>query len=301
MRVEDIKGWRGVIDSVEKANALAVGVIGEFPEDRTYIHGAWATTNEIYHKGPGISKSDLDLVEHAPIVYLNTKTGAIVKRTTDAMNFGTVVHSYVLEPELASQIIAVCPNVDRRTKAGKEEYAAFIEKAGGKIVISEDDDKKALSMAEAVREHPLAGKLFQNGLAEISFYSHHSLGGMITKCRPDYLASAMSGWRIVDLKTTSSGTKRDFSRSACDFRYDVQAAFYSDVVHAVTGRPVSEFIFVAVEKEAPYLVSVYSLSDETLQNGRAAYQANLKTLALCESKNEWPGYPETIETLMFRR
>ncbi|MGA0841051.1 MAG: PD-(D/E)XK nuclease-like domain-containing protein, partial [Pseudomonadales bacterium] len=58
----------------------------------------------------------------------------------------------------------------------------------------------------------------------------------------------------VDLKTTVDA--REFERSVFTFGYDIQAAFYTEVAKVIDGKS-RKFIWIVVEKDAPYGVQIY--------------------------------------------
>jgi hypothetical protein len=77
----------------------------------------------------------------------------------------------------------------------------------------------------------------------------------------------------------------------------LQAAFYLDLL-ANCGHKDANFVFVAVEKIAPYGVQVFEASDDFIKQGRAAYRQALKLWAECQKKvtflEELPAYSEDI-------
>ena len=109
--------------------------------------------NEEYHKGPGLSSSDLKLLARSPLHYKTAK--AIPPKETDAMRLGTAVHCAVLEPDRFEKEYAAAPEaIDRRTKAGKAHWAEL--EATGKVVLSGEDAQMVRGMADSVRRHPTA-------------------------------------------------------------------------------------------------------------------------------------------------
>ena len=98
---------------------------------------------------------------------------------------------------------------------------------------------------------------------------------------------------LIDLKTTRDAGP-GFERSVRQYRYHVQAAFYGDGMGGMEERPM---VFIAVETEAPYLVSCNIIGPDSLSAGRDAYRRNLETYAKCVETNTWPGYPETLQTV----
>ena len=76
-------------------------------------------------------------------------------------------------------------------------------------------------------------------------------------------------WRrfgpIIDIKTTSDKSLSSFKSSAYKYGYHRQAAFYLD------GFQAKEFIFVVIEKKAPYNVGVYIAGEDFINRGRSEY------------------------------
>lgn len=160
--------------------------------------------------------------------------------------------------------------------------------ASGKIVLSEDDGEQVMQIAQSVHAHPAAA-LLSNGRAEVAVFSE--IDGVAVKCKCDYLRD---GAAIIDLKTTEDAG--DFNRSIAKWGYAQQAAWYMDVL-AAAGHPVRAFIFVVVEKTAPYAVALYELSDEWLQIGRNQNALALTIYKECVESGDWYGYEQKIERL----
>lgn len=239
-----------------------------------------------------ISKHGLDLVHKAPALYAYKKTTAHTETRSPAMRWGTLVHLAVLEPHLLDAETVVAPDVDKRTKAGRDAWAELA--ASGREVITEAEAESLRDITAAVRSHPAAAALLA-GETEIenSVYWEDAETGILCRARPDLIRC---DGIVVDLKTTMDAGQHDFSRAASNYRYHVQAAFYLDGLKAC-GVEVDSFAFIAVEKEAPYLVSVYAADDVFLAKGRQAYQADLATYKACLESNTWPGYSREIQPL----
>jgi exodeoxyribonuclease VIII len=77
----------------------------------------------------------------------------------------------------------------------------------------------------------------------------------------------------------------------------MQSAFYQDGVEVATGGFIKGFVFVAVEKKAPYAVAVYQLDMQGVEAGRVEYKRLLLDLADCKASGKFPAYSERIETI----
>jgi hypothetical protein len=95
---------------------------------------------------------------------------------------------------------------------------------------------------------------------------------------------------LVDVKTCCDASIEGFARVIANLSYDVQAAFYIDGIRRVTGLTPKQFIFIAVEKDAPHMTAVYTASNEMIAIGREKYRGALQLLKWCTQHKHWPGY-----------
>lgn len=243
-------------------------------------------TNEEYHADPAVSASHLHAVAKSPhhywSRYLDPKRSPV--EPTAAMRLGSLVHCAVLEPEDLLQRYGVCG--PRNTKAGKEQAERMA--AAGIEAVTQSDMTLALSMAASVRQHPAAAALLKQGKAEQSFWWDDAATGLRCKCRPDWYY----GTTVVDLKTTTDASPSGFARSIATFRYHVQASHYLAGLHGA-----ERFVFIAVEKTAPYACAVYELDAAALAAGDELRQRDMRVIADCQATNEWPGYGDDCQTL----
>ena len=61
--------------------------------------------------------------------------------------------------------------------------------------------------------------------------------------------------------------------------------------------PRDRFLFICVEKTAPYCVAVYELDEDSLTLARSGLEKLLVRWAECEAEDHWPAYPEGIQSL----
>jgi len=257
-------------------------------------------SNEEYHAHPATSKSSLDLISRSPLHYwsryLDPKR--IASEPTAAMLLGTAVHTHVLELDAwDSRYVAAPAAIDRRTKAGKEQWETFRKEAGGRDIISRDDHELVHAMGLAVSRHRAAAWLLHGlpGKAETTHMWFDKETGIQCKCRPDWLSD--DGKTIVDLKTTEDASKKEFQRSIAKWGYHRQASWYLDGVEQSTGTRPEQFIFVCVEKKAPYAVAVYVADPLMIESGAKETCAALRKLAECKASDKWPSYSDEVELI----
>lgn len=265
-------------------------------------------TNEEYHADTSrISKSGLDKIAKSPAHYYAKylDPNRDVEKRTDALVIGTAVHSAILEPDdfksryatiddtkIVNEIGGAKP---RSTSKYKEWYAEQLELIGNKEIIAYSEFNYCDLIRSKVRQHPTAGALLASGYAEQTFHFEEPISGAPCKFRPDWLN--MQNNVIVDIKTTDDASPRRFARSVEKYRYHVQDAFYSDGLYHSQGIQIDGFVFIAVEKQAPYNVGVYVLPEGGTQRGRELYQENCIKYMECRKSGIWPGYSDQIEEL----
>jgi len=224
-----------------------------------------------YFASPAISKSLLSRMD-CPM------KSRMPFPSTPAMAEGSMIHCAVLEPDAFDSRYIVAPEINKRTNAGKAEWAAFCEDNADKEVITPVQYDAAMYAQKAVHAHPMASKLLSGGLAERAMFWKHEKTGEELKAKADYVSDI-----LVDLKTTTCAAPGAFSKSCADFSYHVQAAHYME------GFEADEFVFVVLEKKTN-VVECYRLDQEAIDRGLEQRDAWLNTYILCRDFDDWPGY-----------
>lgn len=293
-------------------------------------------SNAAYHGGPGISKSGLDIVRRSPMHYQHSRTvlreptpdqrigtlahALILEPETVCDHYATpfVAPEGALatvdemkeqlkllglptggkKAELSSRLLDADPSVILLDDARATHAAAV----GDRSIVTAEEMAQAEAIRDAVMAHPAAGKLLAAGagVAELSCYWRDPEAGVLCRCRPDY-------WRhdgtIVDLKTARDASPSGFSGSINSWRYYAQAAYYLDGItqaRAAGGVDMTApraFVFVAVEKVAPFAVAVYHLDAQSVGIGRREYREDLAMYAECLRTDVWPGYGDKIQSI----
>ncbi|EKG3256512.1 PD-(D/E)XK nuclease-like domain-containing protein [Salmonella enterica] len=255
-------------------------------------------TNEDYHAGPGVSKSQLDDIADMPAIYMWRKNAPVDTEKTKSLDTGTAFHCFTLEPDEFSSRFIIAPEFNRRTNSGKQEEKAFLEScaSSGKTVITAEEGRKLDLMRQSIMALPLGKWLLESvGFCESSIYWEDTETGLLCRCRPDKIIPEYN-W-IVDVKTTADIHK--FQKAYYDYRYHVQDAFYSDGYRAQFGEiPVFVFLVASTTAECGrYPVEIFMMEEDAKLAGQREYRRNLKTLADCLNVNDWPA----IKTLSLPR
>lgn len=262
-------------------------------------------SNADYHAHASISSSAVKVFNRSPLhywqAYLNPNREPSESKA--GMVLGSLVHTLFLEPEQYAAEYAILPtSIDKRTKAGKAEFAEFEQANAGKCLISAEQYQTAQNMTASLESHPVTQLLDQHdGIVEASIFYADPTTGVECRVRPDWClppCDAFPNGLIIDLKSTDDARPAAFSRTCANFGYDVSAAMYVDgfQLHYCTAEP-PDFLFLVVERDAPYAVACYQASYDMLNNGRTKLNRSLSEFAKCQISNIWPGYDSTIKAI----
>ena len=243
-------------------------------------------SNAEYHLHPAISKSGLDQIAKSPAHYKLYKN--VPRETTDAMEFGTAFHTYLLEPELFEKQYLVVEGMDKRTKLYKE----LVAQNPDKTIISGEALGVLSGMKAEFGRNSTVSRVLDNALVERSIFWKDAVTGVDCRCRPDII---FGDDILIDLKTTTDA--KEYSRSAFKYRAHVQAAMYMAGYFAQTGIRPKEFLFITIEKSAPFGIITHRASEEFIARGMKEMNDNLAVYARCLETDQWPCYPEAIQDL----
>jgi PDDEXK-like domain of unknown function (DUF3799) len=183
-----------------------------------------------------------------------------------------------------------------RSNAAKDFAAA--SRLAGRIPILAPQREQITEMAAAIRAHPTASVLLgaDEVMNEMSLFWLDEQFGIWRRARMD---AVRLGGRvvIVDYKTTVCADPEEFARSAGRYGYHWQDAWYKEAVTCVLGDADPLFLFVAQEKEAPYLTGIYELDGDSVAYGRGRVESACREYARCVAAGEWPGYQLPDETV----
>lgn len=252
--------------------------------------GVYDIPAEAYHAGPGTSVSMLRAYADNPA---RMRYG--IRKATTAQRFGTLIHCAVLEP--ADLDARFCPSDLERFDSRTAAYKAEVERAAGRELVKRAEFEEALRIRDSVHAHPIAQELLTTTLqAEPSFYWTCPETDLLLRGRADGIRQDMRV--IVDLKSTTDASPHEFGRSAAEYRYHWQAVHYCDGIKAAGGWEPEAFVFIAVEKTAPYLVGVYELAPLDLDKARDRLADTKAAYAESLRNDVWPGHPTNLERIL---
>ena len=202
-----------------------------------------------------------------------------------ALLFGDAMHTYFEDQEAYNkrfkvfddtQIIAdilerrpdiSAPTMTKDYKTYKTQFEESLEE--GQSVIGGEDHHRIEQMYKSAMSNEGLKRVYDlydpyEVWDEYSFLTDEpDLHGLLYRVRPDrLLVRKEEPLAIIDWKSCRDASVKAFRSDFFKYRYDLQAAFYCDVLEV----PMYSFYFVAIEKEFPYNTAVYSLDEMTATN-----------------------------------
>jgi hypothetical protein len=182
------------------------------------------------------------------------------------------------------------PTMTKDYKTHKKDFECSLGE--NQVSISENDMYTIQYMYQSMNDNPAVKEIYKmyepsESWDEYSFLTEEEdLHGLKYRVRPDrLLVRNEEPMAIIDWKSCRDASEKSFRSDFWKYRYDLQAAFYCDVM----GVLVDDFYFVAIEKQYPYNTAVYGLNPETQMNA-------LKELNVIKYRiGEWKNNPKQAE------
>ncbi|MGY4098078.1 PD-(D/E)XK nuclease-like domain-containing protein [Nocardia sp. R16R-3T] len=261
------------------------------------VPGLYAGVPEAVYHGDrdSISSSQLrDLGEMTPYEFWWRREHH-VRKVTDDMEFGTAIHTLVLEPETADEKLIEAPSKTWNRPA--DQAIRKKARAEGKVALLTARMESARWAARNVLADLDVGHMFRDGQPELSGYCPDPETGTMRRIRTDCLYTPPSGVIALDLKKINdSAAPGHFAKSVRAYRYDQQEALYVDVLRDLD-IDVAAFWFVVVADTAPHLVTINKIPADYVERGRRHNRASLDLYAKCTESGEWPRYERGIHEI----
>ncbi|MFB6805410.1 PD-(D/E)XK nuclease-like domain-containing protein [Streptomyces sp. NPDC056387] len=259
--------------------------------------GVYPMTADQYHADPvpGGSLSSSGARKLLPpscpaVFHYEREHGQQPKRVFD---LGHAAHRLVLGE--GADIVEI-PYDSYLTKAAKAERDAARFDGLTPLLTKEHEQVKA--MADAIRQHPIAGPLFtpDSGVAEQALFWTDGPAGITRRALVDWTKHRGTGRLILaDYKTTTDASLTGIAKAVAEHGYHQQAAWYIDGAIALDlGDQDTELVFVFQEKTAPYLVTVTQLTRDDIRRGREKNRRAIDIYANCTASGVWPAYHDGV-------
>lgn len=268
---------------------------------------------EIYHQRVlGVaSNGALKLIdEKTPAHYKHWVTSEDDEEEKAQFAFGKAYHCAVLEPEVFADTYACLPedapkDLRRFRDAARPSQATLdsiawwdeFEAANeGRVFIDFDRRETLLAMSASQRAMRVdianvtltLAELIDACQKEVSGYYIDEETGLLCKIRFDLLSEELRFG--ADLKTALDAGAEAFARTVARHRYDQQQAHYNEGFRRITGHGLRSFMFMPIEKAAPYVPAAWTLGEATETRGWDLRQRAIRKMHKCVTSDTWPGY-----------
>ena len=238
-------------------------------------------SNEDYHSDKEyVSSSALKKLFEKPkafyLEYIKGEKPFISDRLQEAFDFGSYLHTLVLEPHLLNEEYVIYEGDEKQEVSGKTSISRDNAELASKMF--NNYNGSTVRIGEHEGELVRVSSFIKDGMAEQTLCTE--LDGIKVKVRPDYRREFLDYGQIVDVKTTSEASLTPYKveKICAKLGYALSAALYVDVVKELTGLD-QEFYFLFLSKKGNQQVELFKASEAFLQRGRDQYKLALRSLA----------------------
>ena len=238
------------------------------------------------------------------------------RETTPAMEQGTMIHEYLLEPEVfaskyaftpdlpdysANDLKAICKEKGLKVSGTKAELMSSIKAVDESFdcldlwtqanshrqIVSPKQKLMLETLSERLKNSNLYSKVIGPAQKEQLMYYTHQETGIVLAFKCDVVLNSEKILAILDLKTTNDIAEYKFDRDNYSMCRDVQAAAYKQGVEQIFQRPVNAFAWLALETTAPYRFDEIAPDEAMLEGGEARLNHYLREFKERHEANDW--------------
>lgn len=253
-------------------------------------------TFEQYLKVDAISSSDMKKILQSPAKYKQYKNTS--SKSTDAMLLGSAIHCRILEPEEFTKRYIFEPNLDKvKNKAKWKEFKQDCIESN-RIILKNSYNDIIEGIVQNLNGNMTMQAILNNPsiVFEQSLFWHDKQFDIDCKCQCDFIIFNGDMAVIGDIKTTTD-CDNPFERDFEKYQYYLQAYHYCCGVKASYENIKSvDFLFVAIEKTAPFEIQCYDLEKEYYEIGKIEREKAINKYKECLKNDSWKR-SENIKTL----
>lgn len=261
----------------------------------------------LYHNMPEQEYREIEALNCSTLVACSeTLAHGRVRKETPAMSLGTLVHSFLLEPDKAKDKYALLPP-DCRIGSGKGQRSrlkAWQGKNEGKEIMSQADWDAVQGIHASLRrdEHTLSCGLIDGSEHEVTAVWKDRKYGVLCKARYDCLYQQKI---IADLKVTMTANPEKWfsARLRAGAHPHWQAAWYLRGIQHF--HDVKEFWWILIEKTPPHNITVVEtkprpnidgeLQTSQLTLAQLQLDAIVPKVVQAQNTGKWPGYKDELQ------
>jgi len=230
-------------------------------------------SNEQYHSIDGISSSAVKAVYKKSLAHW--KGQKIVQSAAFAM--GNAVHANLLEKD--KNLVIKGP----KTKASAEFKAMKEKLTKDQVLLTEVEFNVANCITRGAWSNPVCSKALNHPdrINEISIMAQDPISGLLLKTRPDLMIESEN--TVYDVKTTQDASPKGFMSECVKYGYFLQGAHYVYTCQ-LAGYDITEFNFIACEKQAPYISHLHVMGPEVMKWAMTELHKTLAVIARAEEE-----------------
>lgn len=229
------------------------------------------------------------------------------EKATDAMQFGSLYHSFLLEPKSFFESAEILDDakqselfraaLEQKSKAKGfsrklstyKTWSASVAESGKQIVDARTLEKMQ-RMIKAANETTAFSAIARDpeSLKESSVYfGVQTSDGRYIQCkaRCDLFGNGI----LVDVKTCRSAHSLEFAKTISKMGYDMQLAWYKIALEK-NGVTVKQCAILPQEKQYPYLAAFYTLPSDWLAYATKEVKRIFRAFERCVISGKYPGY-----------
>lgn len=234
---------------------------------------------------------------------------------TAALRLGAAIDFSVLQHDIFNQVYIVARQCEAYTeKKARCSRKAIVENEdekqfcfqhfggtpSGREVLSLEDWEKCKSIKHAVWAHRAASVLLEKAEAcqvTAVWEEPFGLAPLLCKARADGTSNSLH--TIIDLKSTVDASPLEFEKDIFRYHYHWQAYLYLRGFNKLSADPAGDdyftnFVIIAVEKEPPYAVACYRITEEALELAEREVLPLMERYWQCVDSGVWRGYSDEI-------
>jgi hypothetical protein len=237
----------------------------------------WQEPDASYFASGAWGSSDARLVVTSPRAAADKREGIVLRKDSKAFDMGHAWDAWMSSNfgfDLAEQFWIKSEGFDGRTKEGKAEK----ERNAGRIELTHDD-ARALRLMRERMPATLADMLDASKSQRVARVARD---GWAQQCKCDLLLDDC----VVDFKTTGKPLE-EFHRSAINYGYPFQAAWYLDTLNEAMPFAPTKWLLLVTETISPYRTRLFHTTDEWLEYGRMMVEDAQETITRCTQSGNW--------------
>lgn len=266
-------------------------------------------TFEEYKKVKALNNSGIKLLLRSPLHYWHEylNPNKVVEPPSRALVIGTLLHDFVF---LGEQNFCLEPNINKRTKQGKLDWAQWQEDNPNLTPLKEEELENIMGMFHSLTAgggYVLKPDDITTDCEVDVFWkinTDNRIEPVDCKARLDTctyyeIEDGSERVTITDLKTTNDASFEGMHKAINNYDYYRQAAWYilgvgekyeiecedfEDLCTKVTFR------FVFVEKKPPYAMNCTEIGFRSLEQGLRECINAANIYAQCTLRDRWPAY-----------